>query len=319
MGMKRRTRSRACNQGHRYARNHVATTLWLSRLNGIEYAPYLERLPMKRHARFTVVAAVGIPSVCFWLVFSIGQFLTVASGTAAAQDSPPKSGASSSGSAKQDQTESQTKGTATVVISLVSLFIAIISITIALFTFWRSHLSPYNISISPPAITQVNDTIISLMVDFSFYNSGARPAIISDVMVRTFCNSDLLSIVLQAQGMVDRFAEAGNLQFEKGKTKMAVFVPIVMKGGETKAKRVYLATFLNTTPWPYAELLRINRIEFDFQVNNEWRRAIFRLGYDGFKEKFKEDNRIHVPEGGYTPIWYRANMPERVKGHIMRS
>ncbi|MCP4348477.1 MAG: hypothetical protein GY795_23585, partial [Desulfobacterales bacterium] len=103
-------------------------------------------------------------------------------------------------------------------LAIVFSFIALI---ISLFALWDGTYMPYRLVVGSPAITQINSKLPSLMFDVSFYNSGARPAVIDAVRIKTSNKKELFDLVLHAQELVDPNYILGEQKLIKGKTKLS--------------------------------------------------------------------------------------------------
>jgi hypothetical protein len=68
--------------------------------------------------------------------------------------------------------------------SWVAAIIALLSLVVSVYTLWRTHLASASLVVMPPAISQANDGLPSLIVDLSILNDGAKPSVLSDLGVR---------------------------------------------------------------------------------------------------------------------------------------
>jgi hypothetical protein len=200
--------------------------------------------------------------------------------------------------------------------SIVALLISVFSLLVSAITLWLSRLLPYQLLILPPAISQVNDEAPSLLMDLSINNFGAKEAVISDIVVHLFCDSEKLQLTLSVQHIVERFGKTDAFGMLQKDTKRSLFVPLVVKGHDMLAERLYLAPFASPEKWSLDEILRTNKIQIDLQVNGSWKQAVFVLQYSDFSDKFTSTHLV-VPEKGYAPRWYRDLPPVMVDGSII--
>jgi hypothetical protein len=185
---------------------------------------------------------------------------------------------------------------------LISSFAAII----ALYTLWGTHLKPYVLTVCPPTILQANDPYPSLILTFSFHNSGARSALINNLRIRTFNNAVPQELELKVQRELTQF-QTGILPLDE-RNDIAWFVPFIVKGKESEIKRLYFCP-MKGAPISYAEVLQTNRIDIDIAINNKWFNSIFTLNYNEFIQKFRADGTLIIPNNGFGPIFFHGTTP----------
>lgn len=203
------------------------------------------------------------------------------------------------------------KDRASIIISCAGLSISVLALAASAITTWRTYLSPYRLRIAPPTISQVNDLHPSLLLDLAFYNFGARKALVSDMAIRTFRNSEPIPVELFVQRSQERFDRTPNLV--KDDTKVALFIPFVVASGEPVVGRFHFSPYEGKT-WREEQILQINRLQVDFLINSTWKRKVFDLGYADFSQKFKGSGVVDVPEGGFWPHFYKDVPFAEIKG-----
>jgi hypothetical protein len=196
---------------------------------------------------------------------------------------------------------------------LVTLTFSLLALGISVFTLWRTHLSPHKLLISAPVITNFPDRSPSLAVDFAFANLGARTALISDIRIRPYRNNESAPFELRVQRILDRFTANPNLP-EKG-DKAALFLSFVVKGGDSKSDRFFFSV-MEGHQWTEDDVLQVNGLLFDFRINEIWKKAVFVIGFDGYRDKFKGGNIIEVPEKGFWPYYYSHVGWRRARGRF---
>ncbi len=188
---------------------------------------------------------------------------------------------------------------------VLTISISLLAFIIALYTLWRTHLKPYRLTICPPTILQGNDTQPSLVLTLSFHNSGAESALINNLRIRTFNNNTVQELVLMVQIELTQF-QAGILPLDK--KNIAWFSPFIVKGKESEVKRLYFCP-MEEPKFSYLEIINTNRIEIDISIWGKWLNNIFSFSYNEFKNKFRVDGAVFIPEHGFNPIYFHGTEP----------
>jgi len=198
----------------------------------------------------------------------------------------------------------------------LAFYVSLAALIVSIFTLWLTYATPFSLQISAPAITQVDDGWPSLLIDFAFYNSGARIANVTSVRIRTFRDSEALSTVLYAQHYVDRFRKVQQMGNKSAAERlMATFVSTVVKGNEVVEVKYYAAPYLNGQKMNLQDVMSMDGLSIDFLVNGKWRNSVFNIKYLGFREKFKGAEFV-IPEQGFAPTWYREIEPVVISGSV---
>lgn len=155
-----------------------------------------------------------------------------------------------------------------------------------------------------PAVTQVNDKLPSLIVDMVLSNVGAHHAVISDVVIHLRSNGKDTGIALHAQNILNRDVPLGALPLVSSETLSAVFLPILVTRNETKAFRICCTLWQSDLPFSEAAILQTNQIQLDLFVNGKLRSSVFVLGYNDYRDKFKGNGIVEIPDKGFAPRWY---------------
>jgi hypothetical protein len=195
---------------------------------------------------------------------------------------------------------------------IATLTFSLLAFGVSMFTLWRTYLSPYKLVITSPVITQFPDLTPSLAVDLGFTNLGARTALVSDIRIRPHCNGEPIPIELRAQRSLERFAANFGLP-QQGTDKAALFLAFTVKAGESKSDRIYFSLY-EDKPFAEADILRINSLLIDVKINGVWKKAVFSLGYEGYRDKFIGNGIIDVPEKGFWPYFYSHIESRQITG-----
>lgn len=200
----------------------------------------------------------------------------------------------------------------------LALIVAIIALGLTLFQYWRTDISPFSLTVMPPVVTQVNDSYPSLIVDLAISNSGGQEAVLSDVTIHLLTYSENSGISLHVQSVLNRESPYGSLHpLDAEKTFSSNFLPVLIKGKETVLLRLLCAPYMSELAvLKEKNVLSTNGIAIDLCVNGITRQNVFILGYRDFCEKFKGDGIVEIPEGGFTPRWYREEKPVTIKGTL---
>ena len=188
---------------------------------------------------------------------------------------------------------------------IVTITLAVLAFLISFATYYQTHTTPYHLTMSPPSITQTNDGLASLVVDITAYNSGARPATIEDMRIRTSSGGKTQKLTLHVQAELSRQQPIGTLNLDNEQTQRSVFVPQVVRPDDVLQARLGFWPWKSELPLSFEEVLATDTLVIDVQINGKWHNATFTLPYPDFREKFKPEGVIDVPERGYAPRWFR--------------
>ena len=187
---------------------------------------------------------------------------------------------------------------------VITIVLAALAFVISLATYYQSRATPYNLSISPPAITQANDDATSLIVDIMAYNSGARPATIENIRIRTSAMGEVQELTLYVQDELNRQQQLGTLNLDNERTQRSVFLPQVVRPNDVLQTRLHFKPWQADLPVSFAEVLATDMLFVDIQINGKWHNQIFELPYPDFRDKFKPEGVVNVPKDGYAPRWF---------------
>jgi hypothetical protein len=169
--------------------------------------------------------------------------------------------------------------------------------------------------IVPPAITQANDELPSLIIHLSVTNLGGQAAILTDLVVRGLSKGREVPIVLHAQKLLDNRAKLSTLPLNEDRS-YSVFLPVLIKHDESVALDVYCAPFQSALPLSEAAVLSIDALRLDVWVNGLEKKAAFNLSYPDYRDKFKGNATLHIPKEGFAPRWYRDAKPTEIRASL---
>ncbi len=195
----------------------------------------------------------------------------------------------------------------------VAITISCLAFFFSFYQYWRANLSPYSLLIIPPAVTQVNDELPSLIIDIALTNNGGDNVVLTDLAIRGFSASKQVPVILHAQKTLNRESKYSALPLDSTETKSSVFLPVLLKNKESTALRLYCAPFASELPLSEAAVLSIDNISIDLSVNGEYKPSVFMLSYPDYQDKFKGKGIIEIPKTGFSPRWYREEKPVRLR------
>jgi hypothetical protein len=189
----------------------------------------------------------------------------------------------------------------------IATVVAFLALALSILQWRRNEWSPYRLVVMPPAITQTNDALPSLILDVAAVNRGGHDAVVSDIVVRLRSGGKDTGGTLHAQQTLSRESRIGGLPLDPERTTSCVFLPVLFRRNEPQALKLYCAPFSNDLQRAYDALLSIDEIQIDFWVNGEEKSAAFRLPYLDYRDKFKGGDRVEIPKsGGFQPRWFRT-------------
>jgi hypothetical protein len=209
---------------------------------------------------------------------------------------------------RYDGTERRTSMTA-----WLALVISFLALGFSVFQYWRSSLSPYSLVVMPPAISQANDQLPSLIVHLALTNTGGHEAVLTDLIVRGVSKGKEVPIILHAQKLLDNKSKYSALPLSDDRL-YSVFLPVLIRHDESVYLDVYCAPFTDKLPLSESAVLAIDGLIIDLSINGEEQLAVFKLGYPDYHDKFKGNGTIEIPKAGFGPRWYRDNSPVRIQG-----
>jgi hypothetical protein len=183
--------------------------------------------------------------------------------------------------------------------------IALLALVLTLLQWWRNEWSRNDLAVMPPAVTQFNDTVPSLIVDVAFVNRGGRDAVLADVIVRLFSGGKDTGLALHAQHILPRESPMNGLALENA-TNWSVFLPVLCARNEPQALRLYCAPFAgNQSLKTLAETARrVDELQIECRIGGTVPKIAFRFPYLDFREKFTGE-LIEIPPKGFAPRWFR--------------
>jgi len=196
--------------------------------------------------------------------------------------------------------------------SWLALVVSLLALGFSFFQYWRSSLSPYSLIVMPPAISQANDDLPSLIVHLALTNTGGHEAVFTDLVVRGVSKGKEVPIVLHAQKILDSKAKYSALPLTEDRL-FTVFLPVLIRHDESAYLDVYCAPFADKLPLSESAVLAIDGLVFDLWINGEEKAAVFKLGYPDYRDKFKGNGIIEIPKSGFAPRWYRETAPVRIQ------
>ncbi len=220
---------------------------------------------------------------------------------------------------KADQNQAQIVGSQPkskfTAFELLSTAISIVALLVSLITYYKTSAAPYEITINPPAITQTNTKVPSLILDLSAINSGASPVIIDDWKIRTSGAGKPLSVVLHVQLELGRHQKIGTLNLDKEHTQSAIFSPQQIRANDLLQTRMEFLPFASElNKLDNRDFRKIDTLHIDVRLNGRWHRNIFTLAYSGYKEKYISDEVLEVPELAFPPTYFRSTEPYKASG-----
>jgi len=192
---------------------------------------------------------------------------------------------------------------------------AAISVVISAYVFWRTELGPYRILIPPPAVTQANDELPSIIIDVALCNMGAKPALLTDLTVRGLTKTSE-AVILHAQKLLRRESRISNLPIDQD-TMQSVFLPVLLRRNESAMLRVYCAPFADEVPLQERAICEIEALAVDVWVNGKERKNVFLFPYPDYCSKFKGGGVLEIPPAGFAPRWYRRYEAVKIRGKFL--
>jgi hypothetical protein len=186
--------------------------------------------------------------------------------------------------------------------SWLAIVISLLAFGFSFYQYWRSSLSPYSLVVMPPAITQANDELPSLIIHLAMANVGGHEAVLTDMVIRGISKGKAVPITLRPQKLLDNRAKYSSLPLSDDRL-YSVFLPVLIRHDESVNLDIYC------TP------LAIDSLTFDFWINGEEKPAVFTLGYADYGDKFKGGHFL-IPKNGFAPRWYRDVKPVRIQPAI---
>jgi hypothetical protein len=193
-----------------------------------------------------------------------------------------------------------------------ALIVSLCALGFSFFQYWNTSLSPYSLLVMPPAISQANDGLPSLVIHLALTNAGGRQAVLTDLVVRGASKGKEVPIILHAQKILDNKMKYSSLPLSDDRA-YSVFLPILIRHDESLNLDIYCTPFANQLPLSEASVLAIDGLILDFWINGEEKRAVFMLGYPDYGDKFKGGGRFEIPKDGFSPRWYRNEKPVRIQ------
>jgi len=196
----------------------------------------------------------------------------------------------------------------------IALGVSVVALLLSAYQYWRTEVAPARLTVMPPAITQANDEVASLIVDMVVMNEGSRPTVISDVTLRLYSEAGETGIALHAQKSLSREGPFSAVPLDAKKTTAALFLPILVRRMETQAFRLYCAPWASELPLDYRSLLGTIGIKIDLVINRKSHLGVFTVGYEDFRDKFRDGGTLVIPEEGFAPRWYLDLPPVVIQG-----
>lgn len=157
---------------------------------------------------------------------------------------------------------------------LFSLLFSLSAILISIATFIHVEMRPFKLMISPPVITLANVEAPSLILDLSFHNAGARPAVVEAIRIHTYSNDKKTSISLYVQQLIKGSVKLAQVAL-KNESEVENFVTHPIPKNDTWSIRVLAQPYHSQLPLSLNDIMSVNRLSIDVKVNGTWNKKVF--------------------------------------------
>ncbi len=198
----------------------------------------------------------------------------------------------------------------------IAIFLSLAAFVVSIYTLWVVRVSPVKLVVYPPAVSLMNSTASSIVLDLTFFNHGRTPATVLDIEIDLLDgNGQPIWRPLKPQAFQQVVFPQGNLS--NNSSVISHFTAFTVIRGETVNRTIYFAPKRRAPSHNVPlETAAVDVLRISFKVNNRWHKKCFTLKFSELKDHERQESELSLIKPPFAPRFFPEAKPLFLRGSI---